>query len=189
MLVLLHITGIILVKSINSEVNDLERLNHLNERGYAKMVDVTEKDESIREAVAKGSVYMSKETIRAIIEGKIKKGDVLSVAQVGGIMGAKSTSDIIPMCHNINIYGADMDFKIDKANCKIDITAAVKTYGVTGVEMEALTAVSVAALTIYDMCKDIDKEMIISDIHLVKKTGGKSGDFHFTNILRNTTCS
>jgi cyclic pyranopterin phosphate synthase len=170
------------------EVKDVERLTHINEKGYAKMVDVSEKDESVREAVARGSVYMNKETIRAVVEGKIKKGDVLSVAQVGGIMGAKSTSDIIPMCHNINIYGADLDFKIDEENCKIDITAVVKTCGVTGVEMEALTAVSVAALTIYDMCKAIDKEMVISDIHLVKKTGGKSGDFYFRNPLRNT-CS
>jgi cyclic pyranopterin phosphate synthase len=107
----------------------------------------------------------------------------------GGIMGAKSTSDIIPMCHNINIYGADLDFKIDEENCKIDIIATVKTYGVTGVEMEALTAVSIAALTIYDMCKAIDKEMVISDIHLVKKTGGKSGDFYFRNSTESNVCS
>lgn len=164
----------------------MERLTHINEEGYAKMVDVSEKEESMREAVARGSVYMKKGTIKAVADGKIKKGDVLSVAQVGGIMGAKSTSDIIPMCHNINIYGADLDFKIDEENCKIDIIATVKTYGVTGVEMEALTAVSIAALTIYDMCKAIDKEMVISDIHLVKKTGGKSGDFHFRDL--NTKC-
>lgn len=167
----------------------MERLTHINEEGYAKMVDVSEKEESMREAVARGSIYMNKETMKAIIEGKIKKGDVLSVAQVGGIMGAKSTSDIIPMCHNINIYGADLDFRIDEENCKIDIIATVKTYGVTGVEMEALTAVSVAALTIYDMCKAIDKEMVISDIHLVKKTGGKSGDFYFRDCNSRSTCS
>ena len=143
------------------------------------MVDVSEKADSIREAVAKGSIYMKKETIKAIVDGRVKKGDVLSVAQIGGIMGAKSTADIIPMCHNINIYGADLDFKIDEDNFKIDITATVKTVGVTGVEMEALAAVSISALTIYDMCKAIDKEMVISDIHLVKKTGGKSGDFIF----------
>lgn len=157
----------------------MERLTHINEEGYAKMVDVSEKEESIREAIAKGSIYMKKETIKAIADGKIKKGDVLSVAQIGGIMGAKSTSDIIPMCHNINIYGADIEFKIDEDNFKIDIIATVRTVGVTGVEMEALTAVSIAALTIYDMCKAIEKEMVISDIHLVKKTGGKSGEFHF----------
>ncbi len=164
----------------------MEGLTHINEKGYAKMVDVSEKEESIREAVAKGSIYMKRETIKAVVEGKIKKGDVLSVAQIGGIMGAKSTSDIIPMCHNINIYGADLDFNIDEDNCKIDIIATVRTMGVTGVEMEALTAVSVAALTIYDMCKAIDKEMVISDIHLVKKTGGKSGEFYFS---RSSICS
>ena len=157
----------------------LERLTHINEEGYAKMVDVSEKEETIREAIAKGSIYMNRNTIMAIVEGKIKKGDVLSVAQIGGIMGAKSTSDIIPMCHNINIYGADLDFHVDENNSKIDIIATVRTVGVTGVEMEALTSVSIAALTIYDMCKAIDKEMVISDIHLVKKTGGRSGDFYF----------
>ncbi|MCK9216931.1 MAG: cyclic pyranopterin monophosphate synthase MoaC [Firmicutes bacterium] len=157
----------------------LEGFTHINEEGYAKMVDVSEKEESIREAIAKGSIYMNRDTLMAIIEGKIKKGDVLSVAQIGGIMGAKSTSDIIPMCHNINIYGADIEFNIDENNNKVDIIATVRTVGVTGVEMEALAAVSIAALTIYDMCKALDKEMVISDIHLVKKTGGKSGDFHF----------
>ena len=167
----------------------MDRLTHINEKGYARMVDVTEKTETIREAVAHGSIYMKKATIRAILEGKIKKGDVLSVAQVGGIMGAKSTSDIIPMCHNINIYGADLEFSIDEENCKIDIFATVNTYGVTGVEMEALTAVSIAALTIYDMCKAIDKEMIISDIYIVKKTGGKSGDFYFSGTDRKNSCS
>jgi len=167
----------------------LERLTHINEQGYAKMVDVSEKEESMREAVAKGSIYMKEGTIKAVIEGKIKKGDVLSVAQIGGIMGAKSTSDIIPMCHNINIYGADLEFSIDEDSCKIDITATVKTVGLTGVEMEALTAVSVAALTIYDMCKAIDKEMVISDIHLFKKTGGKSGEFKFDLTNKKNTCS
>ncbi len=164
----------------------MEGFTHINDQGYAKMVDVSEKEESIREAIAKGSIYMNKNTIRAITDGRIKKGDVLSVAQIGGIMGAKSTSDIIPMCHNINIYGADIDFKPDENNNKIDIIATVRTVGVTGVEMEALTAVSVAALTIYDMCKAIDKEMVITDIHLIKKTGGKSGDFCFN---RGTMCS
>lgn len=161
------------------EAQSVGELTHINEKGYARMVDVSEKAESTREAVARGSIYMKKETLKAIAEGKIKKGDVLSVAQVGGIMGAKSTSDIIPMCHNVNIYGADIDFKADMENSKLDIEAVVKTVGVTGVEMEALTAVSVAALTVYDMCKAIDKFMVISDIHLVRKTGGKSGDFSF----------
>lgn len=158
---------------------------HINDKGYARMVDVSEKEESLREAIARGSVYMKGETLKAIVEGKIKKGDVLSVAQVGGIMGAKSTSAVIPMCHNVNIYGADIEFEIDFENSKLDIEAVVKTVGVTGVEMEALTAVSVAALTIYDMCKSIDKFMVISDIHLVHKRGGKSGEFNFGDRLHN----
>lgn len=164
-----------------AQAQDVEGFTHINEQGYARMVDVSEKEDSMREAIAKASVYMKKDTLTAIKEGTIKKGDVLSVAQVGGIMGAKSTSDIIPMCHNINIYGADIEFKIDLENCKLDITAVVKTVGVTGVEMEALTAVSVAALTVYDMCKAVDKFMVISDIHLFRKIGGKSGEINFPN--------
>ena len=167
------------MSKVNKETVQVNELTHMNEKGYAKMVDVSKKEESIREAVARGSIYMKKETLRAIVEGKISKGDVISVAQVGGIMGAKATANIIPMCHNVNIYGADLDFKVDIENCKLDIEAVVKTVGVTGVEMEALTAVSVAALTVYDMCKAIDKFMVISDIHLVRKTGGKSGEFKF----------
>lgn len=167
----------------NKEAQGVGGLTHINEQGYAKMVDVSEKEDSIREAIARGSVYMKRDTLKAIAEGKIKKGDVLAVAQVGGIMGAKMTSDIIPMCHNINLYGVDIEFKADLENCKLDIEAVAKTVGVTGVEMEALTAVSVAALTIYDMCKAIDKFMVISDIHLVRKTGGKSGDFSFDQSM------
>lgn len=167
------------------ETQSISGFTHINESGYAKMVDVSKKEDSMREAIARGSVYMKKQTLRAIMEGEIKKGDVLAVAQVGGIMGAKNTSTIIPMCHNINIYGADLEFKFDTENCKLDIIAVVKTVGATGVEMEALSAVSIAALTVYDMCKAIDKFMVISDIHLVRKTGGKSGDFHY-NSLKNT---
>lgn len=174
------------------EAQGIGELTHINDKGYARMVDVSEKEESVREAVARGSVYMKRETLSAIAEGRIKKGDVLSVAQVGGIMGAKSTPDIIPMCHNVNIYGADIEFQMDVENSKLDIEAVVKTVGVTGVEMEALTAVSVAALTIYDMCKAIDKFMVISDIHLVHKRGGKSGEFNFGEKLHksinNTKC-
>ncbi|MDF2591639.1 MAG: molybdenum cofactor biosynthesis protein [Clostridia bacterium] len=172
------------------EAQGIGEFTHINEHGYAKMVDVSEKEDSMREAIAKASVYMKKDTLVAITEGTIKKGDVLSVAQIGGIMGAKSTSNIIPMCHNINIYGADIEFKFDMDNCKLDITAVVKTVGVTGVEMEALTAASVAALTIYDMCKAVDKYMVISDIHLVRKTGGKSGEINFpnsNNIVNNSS--
>lgn len=152
-------------------------LTHINEQGRAKMVDVSEKEDTAREAIAVGSIYMKKETLERIKEGGIKKGDVLSVAQVGGIMGAKNTSNIIPMCHPINISGCNISFKLDFENSKIDIEASAKTVGKTGIEMEALTAVSIAALTIYDMCKAIDREMTISNIMLIKKSGGKSGLF------------
>lgn len=152
-------------------------LNHINEEGRARMVDVSLKEDTVREGVACGSVYMKRETLERIKEGAIKKGDVLSVAQVAGIMGSKNTPYIIPMCHPIMLDGCDISFKLDFEKNKIDITATVKTTGKTGVEMEALTAVSTAALTIYDMCKAIDREMTISDIMLIKKSGGKSGLF------------
>ncbi len=152
-------------------------LTHINEQGRAKMVDVSEKQDTLREAVAYGSVYMKKETLERIKEGSIKKGDVLSVAQVAGIMGAKKTSDIIPMCHPIMISGCDINFALDFEENKVEITATVKNSGQTGVEMEALTAASIAGLTIYDMCKAIDREMIISEVMLMKKSGGKSGIF------------
>lgn len=150
---------------------------HINEEGRARMVDVGGKQETDREAVAFGSVYMKKETLDMINEGTIKKGDVLSVAQVGGIMGAKNTPHIIPMCHPIMISGCDISFKLDFEKSRVCIYATVRNTGKTGVEMEALTAVSIAALTIYDMCKAVDRGMIISDIMLVKKSGGKSGLF------------
>lgn len=152
-------------------------LTHINEEGRARMVDVSEKIDTVREAVAIGTVSMKRETIERIQEGTISKGDVLSVAQVGGIMGAKNTPQIIPMCHPIMISGCDISFRIDIENNKIEITATTKTVGKTGIEMEALTAVSTAALTIYDMCKAIDREMVINNIMLVKKSGGKSGVF------------
>jgi len=152
-------------------------LTHINEEGRAKMVDVSEKIDTSREAVAIGSVSMKRETLVRIKKGTISKGDVLAVAQVGGIMGAKNTPQIIPMCHPIMISGCDISFKIDFENNKIEITATTKTVGKTGIEMEALTAVSTAALTIYDMCKAIDREMVINNIMLVKKSGGKSGLF------------
>ena len=148
---------------------------HFNESGRAHMVNVSEKDDTKRVAVAKGSISMKKETITLIKDGLIKKGDVLSVAQVGGIMGAKKTSDLIPMCHNIFISGADIKFNI--LENEIEIEATVSTLGKTGVEMEALSAVSMAALTIYDMCKAADKDMVIGNIRLIKKTGGKSGEY------------
>ncbi|HSQ34248.1 MAG TPA: cyclic pyranopterin monophosphate synthase MoaC [Peptostreptococcaceae bacterium] len=150
-------------------------LTHFNEHGKAKMVDVSEKSDTKRTAIAKGSIKMNPETIEVIKQGKIKKGDVLSVAQVGGIMGAKKTWDLIPMCHNIFLSGADINFNV--LEDEIEIEATVSTIGKTGVEMEALTAVSMAALTIYDMCKAIDKDMVINNIRLVKKVGGKSGEY------------
>jgi cyclic pyranopterin phosphate synthase len=152
-------------------------LTHINEQGRARMVDVSEKDETIRVAEAYGSVYMKRETLERIKEGLIVKGDVLSVAQVGGIMGAKKTSDIIPMCHPIMISGCDINFSLNFEENKVEITATAKTTGQTGIEMEALTAVTIAGLTIYDMCKAIDREMIISEVMLLKKSGGKSGVF------------
>nr|WP_305879821.1 cyclic pyranopterin monophosphate synthase MoaC [Tepidibacter aestuarii] len=145
---------------------------HFNESGRAKMVDVGGKNDTERVAIATGIIHMKKETVDKIKEGLIKKGDVLSVAQIGGIMGAKKTSDLIPMCHNIFLTGANIEFNV--LDTSIEIQAIVKTYGKTGVEMEALTAVSMTALTIYDMCKAIDKDMVIGDIKLIKKTGGKS---------------
>lgn len=148
---------------------------HFNENGRAHMVNVGQKNDTKRIAVAVGTIKLKKETIDIIKNGLIKKGDVLSVAQIGGIMGAKKTSDLIPMCHNIFLTGADIKFNI--LDEKIEIEATVSTYGKTGVEMEALTAVSVTALTIYDMCKAVDKNMVIGDIKLMKKTGGKSGEY------------
>lgn len=156
-----------------------EQLTHINPQGRARMVDVSEKKKNIREAVACGSIYMKRNTLERIELGDIHKGDVLSVAQVGGIMGAKKTSDIIPMCHPILMTGCDITFQIDYENNKIAITATAKTVGETGIEMEALTAVTVAALTIYDMCKAVDKTMTISDIRLLRKIGGKSGELNF----------
>ncbi len=151
------------------------KFTHFNEAGRAHMVEVGDKENTKRVAVARGKIRMKEETVEMIKEGLIKKGDVLSVAQVGGIMGAKKTSELIPMCHNIFLAGADIRFKILEDG--IEIESEVKTTGKTGVEMEALTAVSVAALTIYDMCKAVDKGMIIEDIKLIKKSGGKSGEY------------
>ncbi|MCG8538570.1 MAG: cyclic pyranopterin monophosphate synthase MoaC [Clostridia bacterium] len=150
---------------------------HFNEGGRAKMVEVGDKDDTKRIAVARGSIKMDLKTLRMIVEGPMKKGDVLSVAQIAGIMGAKKTSDVIPMCHNIFITGSDIKFEIDEENSSIHIESEIRTIGKTGVEMEALSAVSIAALTIYDMCKAVDKDMVIENIRLIKKTGGKSGEY------------
>ena len=154
-------------------------LTHINEKGYAKMVDISKKDDTQRSAVAVATITVSEEVMDKIKNGQIKKGDVLSVAQVAGIMGAKNTSMNIPMCHQINLVGCDLEFEINDKDSSINIYATCKSLGKTGVEMEALNACSIAALTIYDMCKAIDKRMIINNIHLLEKTGGKSGDFKF----------
>jgi len=151
--------------------------SHFNDSGRAKMVDVSEKAETQRTAIAAGRVLVNRDTFELIKTGGMKKGDVLGTAQIGGIMGAKRTSDLIPMCHPIFISGIDIDLELDERGCAVNITATAKCTGVTGVEMEALTAVSVAALTVYDMCKAVQKDIVISDIRLLKKTGGKSGTF------------
>ena len=151
--------------------------SHFNDNGRARMVDVSEKNETSRTAVAAGRVLVNEETFRLIKTGGMKKGDVLATAQIAGIMGAKRTPDIIPMCHPIMMSGVDIDFNLNEEELAVEICATAKCTGVTGVEMEALTAVSVAALTVYDMCKAVQKDMVISDIRLLKKTGGKSGEF------------
>lgn len=155
----------------------MSELTHIDKNGRPRMVDVGEKDNTKRIAVARGSIFMKPETLERIKAGNMEKGDVLSVAQTAGILAAKNTSSAIPMCHNIFITGVEMDFLIDEANSAIHIEACASTVGKTGIEMESLHAVSVAALTIYDMCKAIDRGMRITDIRLVKKSGGKSGDY------------
>jgi cyclic pyranopterin phosphate synthase len=151
-------------------------LTHFNEQGRAHMVDVSEKEETRRMAVAKSQIVMRPETLNKIREGSIGKGDVLSVAQVAGIMAAKKTSDIIPMCHPLPLTGIDITFH-EEDEGTLSFRVLVKTTGVTGVEMEALTAAQVVGLTIYDMCKAIDKDMVLGPTYLEQKNGGKSGDY------------
>ena len=150
---------------------------HFNEQGRAKMVDVGEKPVSVRTAVAAGRVLVNRETFALIRSGGMKQGDVLTVAQIAGVMGAKRTPDLIPMCHPILIDGINLELYLDEARCSVEIEATVSCAGRTGVEMEALTAVSTAALTVYDMCKAVQKDMVISDIRLLNKTGGVHGDY------------
>jgi len=152
------------------------KLTHVDETGRARMVDVGAKDDSARIAIARGEIVMLPQTLALIRDGAIKKGDVLSVAQVAGIMAAKKTSELIPLCHPIALTKVDVDLVLDETLPGVLITATVKTVGKTGVEMEALTAVSVTALTIYDMAKAAEKTMKIQNIRLVEKHGGKSGD-------------
>ncbi len=155
----------------------MKKLTHIDKEGKATMVDVSNKSATQREAVASGSVYMKKETLRLITSNNIAKGNVFETARLAGIMAAKKTCDLIPLCHQLNLSTVVVDFKVDGKKNKVDIEAKAKCSGQTGVEMEALTAVSVAALTIYDMCKAVDKGMIISDIKLMEKRGGKSGEW------------
>ncbi len=150
---------------------------HFNEQGRAKMVDVGEKPVTTRTAVAAARVLVNRDTFERIRTGGMKKGDVLTVAQVAGVMGAKRTPDLIPMCHPILIDGIDLKLRLDQERCSVEIEATVSCDGRTGVEMEALTAVSTAALTVYDMCKAVQKDMVISDIRLLRKSGGVHGDF------------
>ncbi len=152
-------------------------LTHFDAQGNAVMVDVSAKDETERSATARGLVRMSPETVATIRDGKVKKGDPLTVAQLAGIIGAKKTPDLIPLCHPLSLSSVKVFLTLNEADNAVEIEATVKLKGRTGVEMEALTAVSVAALTVYDMVKAVDKAMHITDIHLVHKAGGKSGEY------------
>ncbi|MEE9910561.1 MAG: cyclic pyranopterin monophosphate synthase MoaC [Deltaproteobacteria bacterium] len=155
----------------------MKKLSHIDDAGRIHMVDVTDKANTVRKATARGRVIMKSDTLALLAEGRMTKGNVLTTAKIAGIMAAKKTGELIPLCHPLGLTGIDIEFVIDRANSLVMIESQVQTIGPTGVEMEALTAVSVAALTIYDMCKAVDKEMVISDILLLKKSGGKSGTF------------
>jgi len=156
---------------------DSSAFTHFDQAGNARMVDVSAKGDTVRRATARGRITLTKTAYEMVRAGSMKKGDVLGVARIAGIMAAKKVDQLIPLCHPLAITGVDILFDFDDDSCTIGIEATVGITGKTGVEMEALTAVSVAALTIYDMCKAVDKGMIISDICLMKKSGGKSGDF------------
>jgi cyclic pyranopterin phosphate synthase len=154
-----------------------DRLSHIDDSGQARMVDVGRKPESERVAVARGAVVMRPDTLKLIIEGNVKKGDVLSVAQLAGVMAAKRTSGLIPLCHPLSLNHVEVNCRPNPAESRVDIEATVRVNGKTGVEMEALTAVSVAALTVYDMAKAVDRGMRLTDIRLMAKSGGQSGDY------------
>ncbi len=155
----------------------MSELTHLDELGRARMVEVGDKEPTRREAVARGEVAMRPETLEMILSGKTPKGEVFGVARVAGIVAAKKTSALVPLCHPLTLTGVDVHFRPDQELSRVEIEAKVRTTGQTGVEMEALTAVSVAALTIYDMCKAVDRGMIIGNVRLIHKSGGKSGVF------------
>ena len=155
----------------------MTELTHIDASGRARMVDVSDKDVTRREATARATVNMQPETARLIASGGVSKGDVLAVAQVAGVMGAKRTPDLIPMCHPLPISGVDLRFDLDVERARLEIQATVRVTSRTGVEMEALTAASIAALTVYDMCKAVDREMSIGNVELLHKVGGKSGEY------------
>ena len=155
----------------------MAKLSHLDDQGRARMVDVSDKKITSRIAVARGAIQMRPETLELILKGKVEKGDVFSVARVAGIMAAKKTSELIPMCHPLAITSVEIDLTPEQNPSRVEIEAIVRVSGKTGVEMEAMTAVSVAGLTIYDMCKAVDRDMSIGEIRLVRKAGGKSGTF------------
>jgi len=156
----------------------MTKLTHFNESGEAHMVDIGDKDSTARRAVVKGRISMKSETLALIKQGKHKKGDVLGIARTAGIMATKRTADLIPLCHPLALTHVSVDFAIDEANNRIECTVITETRGQTGVEMEALTGAQIALLTIYDMCKAVDRGMVIGDIRLIEKSGGKSG--HWT---------
>ena len=155
----------------------MAKLSHIDAGGKAKMVDVTAKDESEREAVAAARVFLNAETFATVARGEMAKGDVLTVARIAGIMAAKRTAELVPLCHPLPLTSVGVELSLDETTSTVEITATARTKGRTGVEMEAMTAASVAALTVYDMCKSADKAIRISDIRLLRKTGGKSGSY------------
>ena len=158
-------------------MDEAPTLTHVDEEGRIRMVDVTTKTDSLRTAVAAGTVILGKEAFDLVVENRIAKGDVLTTSQMAGIMGAKQTSSLIPLCHPVMLSGVDVRLELNDELNQVDITAIAKSVGPTGVEMEALTAVSIAALTVYDMCKSVSKRITISNIRLLAKTGGQSGDY------------
>ena len=155
----------------------MKKLTHLDEEGKAKMVDVSEKGTTLREAVAQGRVIMKPATVRMILDKSVPKGDVIATARIAGIMAAKRTGDLIPLCHPLNLTSVAVDVTVDEKNSSVHVESRVRTVGPTGVEMEALTAASVAALTVYDMCKAVDRGMVVTDLRLLRKSGGRSGDW------------
>jgi cyclic pyranopterin phosphate synthase len=156
----------------------MRELSHVDDRGKSRMVDVGDKPDTVREARARGAVVMSPSTLELILQNALQKGDVLAVAKIAGIMAAKRTSELIPLCHPLPLTSVDLTFSLHPSMGRIDIESVARVTAKTGVEMEALTAVAVAALTVYDMCKAVDREMCITDVRLIEKHGGRSGFFH-----------